>query len=160
MFLFRQVARAILTFYTKYMLKEPCHTSQQTGHMLIQEILCGNKTRCYQDFCITKSIFLNFCRDLTNNYGFTPTWGMFVPESIGIFLMICAHRAGNWLIQKMFNHSGETINRQFHRVLVVVNRLNANIIKSHPNYNTGVGYHKLTNPKYLPFFNVLINTFY
>lgn len=35
MFLFRQVTRVILTYYVKYMVKEPCHTSQRTGHMLV-----------------------------------------------------------------------------------------------------------------------------
>ena len=102
--------------------------------------------------------FLNFCHDLTKNYGLTPTRGMSLSEPVGIFFMICAHGGGNRLIQEMFNHSGETISRQFHRVLVVVNRLGSDIIKPHPNYNDGEGYHNPNNPKYLPFFKVLINT--
>ncbi|XP_052176703.1 uncharacterized protein LOC127791007 [Diospyros lotus] len=152
MFLFRQTVGAILNYYAKYMLKEPCRTSQRTGHTLMHEILNGNETRCYQDFRMTKSIFLDLCRDLTETYGLTPTRGMSVPESVGIFLMICGYGVGNRLIQEMFNHSGETISRQFHRVLVAVNKFAIDIIKPHPNYNDGEGYHKLNNPKYLPFF--------
>jgi len=158
MFLFRQAAGAILIYYSKYILKEPCHTFQQTDRILIHEILNGNESRCYQDFRMTKTIFLDFCRDLTERYGLTPTRGMSVPESVGIFLMICGYGVANRLIQEMFNHSGETISRQFHRVLVVVNRLGSDIIKPHPNYNDGEGYHNPNNPKYLPFFKVLINT--
>ncbi|XP_052177582.1 uncharacterized protein LOC127791642 [Diospyros lotus] len=152
MFLFRQTTRAILNYYAKYMLNEPCRTSQRTGHTLMHEILNGNETRCYQDFRMTKSIFLDLCRDLTETYGLTPTRGMSVPESVGIFLMICGYGVGNRLIQEMFNHSGETISQQFHRVLVAVNKLAIDIIKPHPNYNDGEGYHKPNNPKYLPFF--------
>lgn len=90
------------------------------------------------DFRMTKSIFLDFCCGLTEKYGFSLTRGMFVPELVGIFFMICAHGARNRLIQEMFNHYGETISRQFHRVLVAVNRLVVDIIKPHPNYNAGV----------------------
>ncbi|KAK6935291.1 hypothetical protein RJ641_035446 [Dillenia turbinata] len=77
---------------------------------------------------------------------------MSIYEEVGIFLMTCAHGVGNRLIQEMFNHCGETIHRHFYRVLGVINKLAEDIIKPHPNYNDGVGYHMSQNKKYLPFF--------
>ncbi|XP_033512881.1 uncharacterized protein [Nicotiana tomentosiformis] len=36
---------------------------------------------------------------------------MSVCEELGMFLMLCAHGAGNRLVQEIFQHSGETIHR-------------------------------------------------
>ncbi|KAJ0042845.1 hypothetical protein Pint_18794 [Pistacia integerrima] len=119
--------------------------------MLIQEILEGNENRCYQDFRLTKSVFLDLCHDLTNKYGLKPTRGMSVYEEVGIFLMICAHNCGNRLIQEIFNHSGETIHNHFHRVLTALLLLAKDIIRPHPQYNRGKGFHKPQNTKYKPF---------
>ncbi|KAK3039577.1 hypothetical protein RJ639_027721 [Escallonia herrerae] len=56
----------------------------------------------------------------------TPPWnfacsrGMMIHEEVGIFLFILAHGVGNRLAQDMFQQSGETISRHFHKVLRAV----------------------------------------
>nr|XP_009799802.1 PREDICTED: uncharacterized protein LOC104245816 [Nicotiana sylvestris] len=89
---------------------------------------------------------------ITDNYGLQPTRGMSVYEKLGMFLIICAHGAGNRLIQEIFQYSGETIHRHFHSVLKSISELARDIIRPHLNYNDGVGDHKPYNRRYLPFF--------
>ncbi|KAL0429595.1 UNVERIFIED_CONTAM: hypothetical protein Sradi_0585500 [Sesamum radiatum] len=78
---------------------------------------------------------------------------MSVYEEVGIFLMICAHGVDNRLMQEIFNHSGETISRHFHRVLKVVGKLANDIIRPHTEYNEGKGYHRPQHQRYKPFFD-------
>ncbi|KAG8379759.1 hypothetical protein BUALT_Bualt07G0122800 [Buddleja alternifolia] len=135
-------ATSILTYVENYIHKVPCRTSIRTGHKFIEEILNGHGMRCYQDFRLTKPVFMELCRELTYKYGLQPTRAMSIYEEVGIFLMMCAHGVDNRLMQEIFNHSGETISRHFHRVLKVIGKLAGDIIKPHPNYNDGEGYHK------------------
>ncbi|KAK6929013.1 LOW QUALITY PROTEIN: Harbinger transposase-derived nuclease domain [Dillenia turbinata] len=126
----------IWEYYEKYIHKVPYRTLTCSGHKLIHEIMA----------------------DLQHNYGLNPTRGMRIYEEVEILLITCAHGVGNRLIQEMFNHSGETVHRHFHRVLSVINKLVEDIIKPHPHYNDGVGYHMPQNKKYLPFFKNCIGT--
>ncbi|KAK6938019.1 hypothetical protein RJ641_031527 [Dillenia turbinata] len=137
---------SIWEYYEKYIHKVPYHTSTRSGHKLIHEIMAGNETQCYQAFRMTRTVFIDFCLDLQHNYVLNPTRGMSIYKELGIFLMTCAHSV------EMFNHSGEIVHRHFHRVLGVINKLVEDIIKPHPHYNDGVGYHMPQNKKYLPFF--------
>ncbi|KAK4727105.1 hypothetical protein R3W88_032022 [Solanum pinnatisectum] len=95
-----------------------------------------------------KYLFKETCH-LNEKYGLKPTRGMSIHEMLGMFLMTCAHGAGNRMIQDIFQHSGETVHRHFHSVLKAVSKLATDIIKLHLNYNDGVGAHK---PSYMPIF--------
>ncbi|KAG6498100.1 hypothetical protein ZIOFF_046009 [Zingiber officinale] len=64
-----------------------------------------------------------------------------------------SERTDNRLLQEIFNHSGDTISRHFHRVLKVVGKLAEDIIKPHPEYNEGKGYHVPQHQRYKPFFD-------
>ncbi|XP_016456643.2 uncharacterized protein LOC107780604 [Nicotiana tabacum] len=152
MALCRIACKSILIYYEKYMYKEPCRTSKRTENIFIQKILHGNETRCYENFRLRKTVFLDLSKDLTNKYGLKPTRGMSVYEELGMFLMICTHGAGNRLVQEIFQHSGETIHRHFHSVLKAIGKLARDIIQPHPSYNDGAGDHKPCNQRYLPFF--------
>ncbi|KAK6917932.1 Harbinger transposase-derived nuclease domain [Dillenia turbinata] len=139
-------------YYEKHIHKVACRISTRSGHKLIHEIMAGNETRCYQAFRMSRTVFINFCLDLQHNYGLNLTKEMSIYEEVCISLMTYAHGVGNHLIQEMFNHYGETFYRHFHQVLGVINKLVKNIIKSHPHYIDGVGYHMPQNKKYPPFF--------
>ncbi|KAL0291684.1 UNVERIFIED_CONTAM: hypothetical protein Sradi_7017000 [Sesamum radiatum] len=125
----------------------------RTGHQFLEEVLHGHEIRCYQAFRLVKSVFLDLCHELTHKYDLQPTRGMSVYEEVGIFLMICAHGVDNRLMQEIFNHSGETISRHFHRVLKVVGKLANDIIRPHTEYNEGKGYHRPQHQRYKPFFD-------
>ena len=147
-------AYTLVYYYKTYVHKQPCHTSVRTGAKLIDEILRGNETRCYQDFRMTKKIFVTFCRTLVESYGLVRTQGMSEYEEVGMFLMTVAHGSGNRLMQEMWNHSGETISRHFHSVLKAICRLASDIIKPTHNYNAGAGYHTPQHARYHPYFEV------
>ncbi|XP_071727634.1 uncharacterized protein [Rutidosis leptorrhynchoides] len=68
-------------------------------------------------------------------YGVKLTHNVSIEESVGIFLLILAHRCGNRLAQETFNHSGETIHRHFHMILKAVLKLSGDIIKPNTRYN-------------------------
>ncbi|KAL8545544.1 hypothetical protein ACS0TY_005623 [Phlomoides rotata] len=145
-------AHSILAYYENYIHKTPCRTSIRTGHKFIEEILSGSGIRCYQAFQLTKPVFLDLCYELTHKYDLQPTRGMSTYEEVGIFLMTCAHGVDNWLLQEIFNHSGEIISRHFHRVLKAIGKFANDIIAPHPEYNEGKGYHKPQHQRYMPFF--------
>lgn len=113
----------ILTYFETYIHKVPCRTSERTGHKFIEEVLNGHRIRCHQAFRLEKPVFFDLCHELTRKYDFHPTRGMFIYEEVAIFFMTCAHGVDNRLLQKIFNHSCETISRHFHRVLKVVGKL-------------------------------------
>ncbi|XP_073121815.1 uncharacterized protein [Henckelia pumila] len=145
-------ALSILTYFETYIHKVPCRTSDRTGNKFMEEVLNGHEIRCYQAFRLTKPVFLDLCHELTQKYELYPTRGMSIYEEVGIFLMTCAHGTDNRLLQEIFNHSGETISRHFHRVLKVVGKLVEDIIKPHSEYNEGKGYHMSQHQRYKPFF--------
>nr|KAJ0194111.1 hypothetical protein LSAT_V11C800435240 [Lactuca sativa] len=115
-------------------LRTPCHTSDRTGHIL------------------NVPVFRQLCIDLATNYGLQQTRKVFIEESVGIFLMTLAHGSSNRFVQEFFNHSGETIHRNFHIVLEVVLKLSADIIKPDANYNDDVPRYILNKLRYYPMF--------
>ncbi|PIN17032.1 hypothetical protein CDL12_10309 [Handroanthus impetiginosus] len=133
--------RSILTYYENYLYKVPCRTSVRTSHMFLEEILNRHGIRCYQAFCLEKSVFLDLCHELTHKYDLYPTRGMSVYEEVTIFLMTCAHGADNRLMH-------------FYRVLKAVGKLANDISKPHPEYNEGKGYHRPQHYWYKPFFDI------
>ncbi|PIM98388.1 hypothetical protein CDL12_29134 [Handroanthus impetiginosus] len=121
--------RSILTYYENYLYKE---------------ILNGYGIRCYQAFHLEKLVFLDLCHKLTHKYGLYPTREMSVYEEVAIFLMTCAHGVDNRRDDL----------KAFHRVLKSVGKLAKDIIKPHPEYNEGKGYHRPHQYRYKPFFDV------
>lgn len=99
-------------------------------------------------------MLLDLCYELVHKYDLQPTRGMSTYEEVGIFLMTCAHGVDNRLLQEIFNHSGETISRHFHRVLKVIGKFANDIIAPHSEYNEGKGYHKPQHQRYMPLFKV------
>ncbi|CAI9277715.1 unnamed protein product [Lactuca saligna] len=128
-------------------VRMPCHTSDRTGNMFINEVLNGHPRRCYEMFRLHVPVFRQLCADLATNYGLQQTRNISIEESVGIFLMTLAHGCSNRFVQEFFNHSGETIHRHFHTVLKAVLKLSANIIKPDANYNDDVPEYILNNPR-------------
>ncbi|KAG8375896.1 hypothetical protein BUALT_Bualt09G0006800 [Buddleja alternifolia] len=93
-------APSLVTYYENYLHRVPCRTSMRTGHKFIEETFKGHGIRCYQSFCLKKSVFLDLRHELTKKYGLYPTKGMSVYEEVGMFLMACAHGVDNRLLQE------------------------------------------------------------
>ncbi|XP_052627550.1 uncharacterized protein LOC128134141 [Lactuca sativa] len=137
-------------------LRTPCHTSDRTGHMFINEVLNGHPRCCYEMFRLNVPGFRQLCIDLTTNYGLQQTRKVSIEESVGIFLMTLAHGRSNRFVQEFFNHSGETIHRHFHTVLEAVLKLSADIIKPDANYNDDE--YILDKLQYYPMFKFYVFT--
>ncbi|KAL5158091.1 hypothetical protein HKD37_15G042648 [Glycine soja] len=88
----------------------PCITFLLTRHDWIQEIIHGNDNRCYEILRMRKLIVTIY-------------------EQVEIFLYMLEQLASVRNTQERLQHFGETIFRQFHRVLKVVLALSKDIIK-------------------------------
>ncbi|KAL4564921.1 hypothetical protein LXL04_028997 [Taraxacum kok-saghyz] len=122
--------------------RNPCHTSDDTGHKFVTNILNGNGKRCYQMFRLHVPVYRQLCKDLVTNYGLTQTRNIATEELVAIFLVCLAHGCTNRFMQELFNHSGETISRHFHKLSS----------KPDENYNQNVPDYILNNPRYYPIF--------
>ncbi|KAK9283380.1 hypothetical protein L1049_011622 [Liquidambar formosana] len=133
-----------------FIVKEPCRNSPHTGWKFMMEILGGHEKRCHEMFRMEKHVFRELC-DTLKGYGLKSTRGIPVEEAVGMFLMTLGHGIGNRMIQERFQHSGETVSRQFSNVLNYMSTFTMEMIKPHDNYNE-VPNHIRQNPKYHPYF--------
>ncbi|XP_028785369.1 uncharacterized protein LOC114741284 [Neltuma alba] len=145
------VSALVSEYAVTYLCKEPCRTSDQTGHAWVQEILRGNPTRCYEMFRMEKRVFHYLCAELSE-YGLKVTKHMGVEEMVAMFLNMVGHGIGNRMIQERFQHSGETVSRHLHKVLRACLQLSFNYIKPQdPTFREFPS--KIQNdPRYWPFF--------
>ena len=116
-------------YFLNYVEKSPCRTSALTGHEWVQEIMNGHDIRCYQQFRMRKHVFLHLCNILERRYGLKPTRGMGIHEQVGMFLYVLGQPGSIRNAEERFQHSGETISRQFHKVLKAVLALSKDIVK-------------------------------
>ncbi|TXG60628.1 hypothetical protein EZV62_015203 [Acer yangbiense] len=145
-------ACTIMYYYWRYIHKEPCMNSIQSGNMWLMELLQGNESRCYTMFRMDKDVFFRLCNDLETNYGLRGSRRMSVIEILGIFLHILGHGVGNRLVQERFQHSGETVSRYFGQVLDVVCRMAMDIIKPQDSDFRDIPEEILTDSRYMPHF--------
>jgi len=47
-------------YAVNHVCKEPCRTSELTGHAWVKEVLQGNPTRCHEMFRMENIFFINF----------------------------------------------------------------------------------------------------
>ncbi|KAL0006046.1 hypothetical protein SO802_013607 [Lithocarpus litseifolius] len=129
-----------VTYYMKYIDKQPCRDSEQTSYMWLMDCLRGNKTQCYEMFRMKPHVFLQLCNVLQHTYGLQHTRHIRLEESVGICLMILGQGACYRMVQERFQHSGETIHRHFHRVLKRLSIMPMDILKpSDPTFSDCIG---------------------
>ena len=107
-------------YYYKYMYKQPCMTSPQTGEVWMNEVLTGNPIRCVNAFRMHPAVFINLCGELESKYGLKSSDKMSVVEKLGVFIYILAVGVSNRDVGERFQRSGETISRAFHEVLEAI----------------------------------------
>ncbi|XP_054790807.1 uncharacterized protein LOC129296238 [Prosopis cineraria] len=119
--------------------------------MWVNEILQGHPDRCYEMFRMEKHLFRRLCATLVD-LGLKKSKKMGVEEMVGMFLNTVGHGVGNRMIQERFQHSGETVYRNFHKVLAAcLNLSKANIKPLDPLFQRC--HSKIQNdPRYWPFF--------
>ena len=148
------ITRLIEQYYNKYIQKNPCMNSAQTGNMWVMELLGGHEIRSYRMFRMDKDVFMSLCNDLQCNYGLRGSRNISAFEIVGLFLFILGQGVGNRSTQERFQHSGETISRYFEYVLDIVCRMSMDVIKpDDPEFN-GVPQEILVDSRYMPHFKV------
>ena len=110
----------VSAYYYKYMHKEPCMTSSQTGEAWMNEVLNGNPIRSVNAFRMHPNVFLKLCGELESSYGLKSSDKMMVVEKLGIFVYTLALGVSNRDVGDHFQRSGETISRVFHEVLEAI----------------------------------------
>lgn len=146
-----EVSALIGQYTVKYLCKEPRRDGDQTGHAWVQEILHGHPIRCYEMFRMEKHVFYQFCNELVG-HGLQATKGMGIEEMVGMFLNLLGHGEGNRMMQERFQHSGETVSRHFHRVLVACLKLSFEYIKPQDRRFRNVNEKIQNDQRYWPFF--------
>ncbi|XP_054788932.1 uncharacterized protein LOC129294533 [Prosopis cineraria] len=147
----QKVSALIRLYATKHLCKEPQRNSEYTGYLWVNEILEGHPVRCYEMFRMEPHMFHQLCNELTW-YGLKDTRRMRVQEMVAIFLNTIGHGLGNRMAQERFQHSGETIHRHFHEVLMACSKLAMEYIKPQDRSFHHVS-NKIENDKrYWPFF--------
>ncbi|XP_077249261.1 uncharacterized protein LOC143888724 [Tasmannia lanceolata] len=141
-----------IRYYSMYFCKTPCRTSKYTGHKFIMDLLDGAPNRCYKQLRTEKHVFRNLCNLFKTRYGLTPTKAMSIEEIMAMFLMTLGHGVSNRYMQERFQHSGETISRQFHKILTCAMRFSSDMIKPEPNYNDIIPAYIQNRAKFYPYF--------
>ncbi|PWA92317.1 hypothetical protein CTI12_AA079800 [Artemisia annua] len=107
-------------YYYKYMHKEPCMKSSQTGEAWMNEVLNGHPIRSVNAFRMHPNVFLKLCGELESSYGLKSSDKIMVVEKLGIFVYTLALGVSNRDVGERFQRSGETISRVFHEVLEAI----------------------------------------
>ncbi|XP_077247569.1 uncharacterized protein LOC143887354 [Tasmannia lanceolata] len=104
-------------YYEKYLLKEPRHSSTPSGHMWVNDVLNGNKSRCHKMFRMDKRVFVKLCDILQHKGLLRDMREVRIEEQVAIFLLTVGHDKRNRVAMQRFKHSGYTISRYFNMVL-------------------------------------------
>ena len=148
---YEEVTALVCQYLVPYMCKEPRNTSEQKGSSWVQEILTGHDSKCYEMFRVEKHVFYRLCYKLVE-HGLQGSRYVGVEEMVALFLHTVGHGQCNRLLQERFQHSGETISRLFHKVLVACFSLSREIIKPSDPMFRGCHEKIREDPRYYPYF--------
>jgi len=146
-------------YYNTYVYKEPCMNSYNTGMRWLTKILNGHWMRCVNMFWMDADTLKSLALELETMYRLKPSRQMSVIEKVGMFLYTLALGASNREVQERFQHSGETVFRNFKEVLRSVCLLVADFIRPIDPEFTTTSLEIELNPRYMPYFKVS-NTLY
>ena len=152
-------AGAMTLYHETYIYKEPCMNSYNTGMRWLMEIINGHWIRCVNMFRMDSDTLKSLALELETMYGLKPSRRMSVIEKLGMFVYTLALGASNREVQERFQHSGETVSRNFNDVLRSVCLFATHIIRPVDPEFTTTPLEIAMNPRYMPYFKVS-NTVY
>ena len=115
---------AAVTYYFKYVDKQPCKYSKQTGSMWKLHCLTGNESICHENFRMKSRVFFQLCNVLQHTYGLQHTKRMRVEELVGIcFLDIVIEwfKKDSKILARLYMH--------FHKILKCLNKMSMDVLK-------------------------------
>jgi hypothetical protein len=120
---------AVVAYAFKYIAKQPCRNSKETGYKWLIYTLTGNETKCHDIFRMKQRVFFQLCNVLQHTYKLQHARQIRLEESIGICLMKFAQGSCNRLVQERFQHSVKTLYRHLHKVIKAFNLITMDLIK-------------------------------
>ena len=102
----------------KYYNKRPMRTSKLSGDAFMKEILSRHPGVCYKMFNMNIDVLRHLCNELKRFWILKEDNGIvLVEESVAMLLYIIGHNICMKVVFDRFQHSTETIQRRFRRVL-------------------------------------------
>ncbi|XP_038704636.1 uncharacterized protein LOC120000575 [Tripterygium wilfordii] len=132
--------------------RQKCWTSQLSGHKWITDLLRGNQIKPLSILRMEKCVFLDLCNELSTKYGLVASRNVGLREMVAMFIYIIAQGVSTRAVQDRFQHSGETIHRQFHKVLESIIRMSRDIIRPRDPEFSATPRQITENDKFNPFF--------
>ncbi|KAL4311380.1 hypothetical protein GQ457_01G014020 [Hibiscus cannabinus] len=126
--LFIVTTSSIRLYYEKYLLKQPCMDSKQSGDAWIREILNGHESRCMINFRMSRTVFKSLLSILETRYNLQSSKGISSHEMLGIFLYILGIGASVSQCRERFQRSGWTISQHFTIMLEKLSQMAMDII--------------------------------
>ncbi|KAB2626171.1 hypothetical protein D8674_017831 [Pyrus ussuriensis x Pyrus communis] len=118
--------------------KEPCMTSHFSGHQYVIDLLNGHPHRLFDIVRMDKNTFRILCSILRELNFLQDDRSVCVEDAVCMFLFTINHTIRNRVIAETFQHSKETVSRQFNQVLKAICRLGTRIIQP-PNMDNCIG---------------------
>jgi hypothetical protein len=115
--------------YDTYMNKADYRKLVEFGFKWVMTSL-GNRTTCFNMFMMHNDVFHKLHNVLVESYGLKSTTRMSSTEALGQFLWICGAPQSMRQAENRFCRSTYTCSKKFNEVLLSVNKLAADIIKS------------------------------
>ncbi|KAK7838498.1 hypothetical protein CFP56_019534 [Quercus suber] len=114
--------------------KRSQRTSILSGSDYMAEVRDGNPTNCHDMFRMTLDLFYHLVDELKHYEYLKEGKGCVdVQETVAIFLYIVGHNTRMRPMADRFQHSTETVDRKFRRVLQAVHTYGQHLIKPDPN---------------------------
>nr|POE73519.1 hypothetical protein CFP56_42670 [Quercus suber] len=114
--------------------QRPQRTSILSGSDYMAEVRDDNLTNCHDMLCMTLDLFYHLVDEL-KHYGYLKEgkWRVDMQEAVAIFLYIVGYNTRMRPMADRFQHSTETMDRKFRRVLQAVHTYDQYLIKPDPN---------------------------
>ncbi|PPD98144.1 hypothetical protein GOBAR_DD04816 [Gossypium barbadense] len=151
--LFVVASSSVQLYYEKYILRQPCMDSKQSGETWIREILDGHESRCMINFRMSKMVFTSLLRVLETRYNLQTSRNISSTEMLGIFLYILGTGAKVSQCRERFQRSGSTISRHFAVVLEKVSRMATDLIAPEDPFFSSIPEQIRNGSRYMPHFN-------
>lgn len=145
----------MIGLYQSRISRQAIRDKGEPGYEFVNKVMCGHEERCYDLFRMEKHVFRGLCNALKIRNLLHDSKFLSVEEQVAIFLMTIGHNVRNRMVADRFQHSGETISRHFKRVLKAIVNLGKELIT--PSAFTDTPPEIINNPKYYPWFKVILN---
>ena len=133
-------------------IRRPLRTSDMSERQYLQELLNGHPDRLFYTIRMDINTFRSLCRRLVEMEVIEHDRVISVEEAVVMFLWIVTHNQRVRTVAERYQHSGETVCRQFGRVLDALCYLGNEVIRP-LDFNT-VQAEIQNNSKYFPWFKV------